>query len=441
MIEVKGLTKFYGTFRALHDVSFSVAKGEVLGFLGPNGAGKSTTMKILTSFISASEGTATVCGIDVHAQPLEVRKRIGYLPENPPLYVEMPVDSYLQFAGRSRGLKGHALADRVDTVVQDCGLRPKLKARIGELSKGYRQRVGLAQALIHDPEVLILDEPTSGMDPMQVIEIRQLINRLRRDKCIIFSTHILQEATAVASRLVIINGGRKIADGVTDDLAAKAADRLDVRVLVRGAGMEFVDTLRKVPGAASVEEQIAPDGYRRYLVRVTGGQRGTRDCCEQIAAMVQHSSLALAELAPEKLTLEGIFLNLLRKEADAAAPKPAAPATEAVAAKPESPTVALPEDPDATAAATRVTGHPTTSDSYKAAASETAYDDQFGTEAIKAAEAAEAAKVARAQAASDSDGYDPFSTVRLEETDTAALIREEARKLAEQNAQRKRGDA
>lgn len=430
MIEVKGLTKFYGTFRALHDVSFSVAKGEVLGFLGPNGAGKSTTMKILTSYISASEGTATVCGIDVHAQPLEVRRRIGYLPENPPLYVEMPVDSYLQFAGRSRGLKGHALADRVDTVVQECGLRPKLKARIGELSKGYRQRVGLAQALIHDPEVLILDEPTSGMDPMQVIEIRQLINRLRRDKCIIFSTHILQEATAVASRLVIINGGEKIADGVAEDLASKAADRQDIRVLVRGADAAFAEALRAVPGTASVEEQVGPDGYRRYLVRADGGQRGTRETCERIAALAQGRNLPIAELAPEKLTLEGIFLNLLRKSADKAAPVAAKPVTKP-AEKPAAASPAdLPDDPVSTAAATRVTADATTMDMYKSSASETAYD-QFGTEAIKAAEAAAAAKSAREQADAGDDG-DPFSTVRLEETDTAAVIREQARKLKEQ---------
>ncbi len=439
MIEVKGLTKFYGTFRALHDVSFSVAKGEVLGFLGPNGAGKSTTMKILTSYISASEGTATVCGIDVHAQPLEVRKRIGYLPENPPLYVEMPVDSYLQFAGRSRGLKGHALADRVDTVVQDCGLRPKLKARIGELSKGYRQRVGLAQALIHDPEVLILDEPTSGMDPMQVIEIRQLINRLRRDKCIIFSTHILQEATAVASRLVIINGGEKIADGVAEDLASKAADRQDIRVLVRGADAAFAEVLRSVPGTASVEEQVGPEGYRRYLVRADGGQRGTRETCERIAALAQGRNLPLAELAPEKLTLEGIFLNLLRKSADKADPKPvpaAKPAAEAPVAKPAD----VPEDPESTAAATRVTGQATETELYRASPSETAYDDQFGTEAIKAAETAAAARAAREQAAGEEDG-DPFSTVRLEETETAALAREQARKLKQQSEQPRKEDA
>ena len=205
MIEVKGITKYYGDFKALDDVSFNVGRGEVLGFLGPNGAGKSTTMKVLTTFISASEGTASVCGHDVHAAPQEVRKRIGYLPETPPLYGDMTVEDYLTFAGNARGLKGHNLKDRLETVVTDCGLRSKLKSRIIELSKGYKQRTGLAQALIHDPDVLILDEPTSGLDPMQIVEIRKLIERLRENRCIIFSTHILQEATAVADRLVIVN--------------------------------------------------------------------------------------------------------------------------------------------------------------------------------------------------------------------------------------------
>lgn len=325
MIEVQGITKYYGTLKALDDVSFRVGKGEVLGFLGPNGAGKSTTMKILTTFVSASEGSASVGGHDVHVHPEEVRRRIGYLPETPPLYGDMTVEDYLRFAGRARGLAGSELRRRLDTVVSDCGLRPKLKARVVELSKGFKQRTGLAQALIHDPEVLILDEPTSGLDPQQIIEIRRLIDRLREDKCIIFSTHILQEATAVANRLVIVNGGRKIADGTIDELGMLTADTQDVRLLVKGGdGLE--DKLRGVPHVLRVERQQGPDGYSRYLLSVGGGARGGREACEAISAMVYGLNLPLAELAQEKRTLEQIFLNLLRQSAPAKPAEPEKPA-------------------------------------------------------------------------------------------------------------------
>lgn len=351
MIEVKGITKFYGHFKALDDVSFSVAKGEVLGFLGPNGAGKSTTMKILTTFISASEGTATVAGKDVHVHPLEVRKHIGYLPETPPLYGDMTVEDYLKFAGRARGLGGDTLKSRLDTVVNECGLRPKFKSRVSELSKGYKQRTGIAQALIHDPDVLILDEPTSGLDPRQIIEIRKLIDRLRANKCIIFSTHILQEATAVASRLVIVNGGRKVADGTVDELAQKAADTQSVRLLVRGSD-DLTSALAGTENVKSVDKQQGPAGYLRYVLTVGGGNSGGRAACEAIAAMVQGKGLGLAELAPERQTLEQIFLGLLEKSANPAAPKPAA----GQAPDTPKPAEAAKDDPDATRADTRIVG-------------------------------------------------------------------------------------
>ena len=390
MIEVKGITKYYGDFKALDDVSFSVGKGEVLGFLGPNGAGKSTTMKVLTTFISASEGTASVCGHDVHAAPQEVRKRIGYLPETPPLYGDMTVEDYLKFAGNARGLKGHSLSDRLETVVTDCGLRSKLKSRIIELSKGYKQRTGLAQALIHDPDVLILDEPTSGLDPMQIVEIRKLIERLRENRCIIFSTHILQEATAVADRLVIVNHGRKIADGTVDDLAAKAASVQHVRLLVKGADASLAEPLRNISNVQMVEKQQGPEGYARFALRIGGGLNAIRAACEEIAALVQSKGHALSELAPEKLTLEQIFLQMLRQEASAqhlplqSARPDAEPVPEPPPVKEENrqetgskdPDVSpnLPEDPDATAAATRMTGKPTTSEKYSQdASSETAF--------------------------------------------------------------------
>jgi ABC-2 type transport system ATP-binding protein len=368
MIEVKGITKYYGSFKALDDVSFHVNKGEVLGFLGPNGAGKSTTMKVLTTFISASEGTATVAGHDVHVFPHEVRKRIGYLPETPPLYGDMTVEHYLTFAGRARGLGGHELKDRLQTVVNDCGLRNKLKSKIVELSKGFKQRTGLAQALIHNPDVLVLDEPTSGLDPMQIVEIRKLINRLREGRCIIFSTHILQEATAVADRLVIINGGKIIADGSADELSAKAADVQAVRVLVKGANAAFVEVLRNITYVQTVEMQAGPTGYGRFQLRIGGGSRGVREACEAIAETAHARGMKIAELAPEKLTLEQVFLQLLRKGTPGQpVAKEATTGKDAVAAD-------LPADPDATAAATRISGEATTAETYNKAASETSWE-------------------------------------------------------------------
>jgi len=334
MIEVNGITKYYGSFKALDDVSFHVDKGEVLGFLGPNGAGKSTTMKILTTYISASEGTASIGGHDVHVFPYEVRRKIGYLPETPPLYGEMTVEAFLRFAGHARGLSGRDLKKRMGDVVDACGLQPKFKARITELSKGFRQRTGIAQALIHDPEVLILDEPTSGLDPMQIIEIRNLIDRLRHDKCIIFSTHILQEATAVASRLVIINGGKKVADGTEDQLAAQAADTSRVRVLIRDGDDALVEKIAAVPGVRALERMHPPLGFTRVHFEVTGGISGMRDACEKIAKLVHEGGKTLVELSPERLSLEGVFLNLLRKREETAEPVQTQPA-EAPAAKPE----------------------------------------------------------------------------------------------------------
>jgi len=357
MIEVRGITKYYGTFKALEDVSFDVAKGEVLGFLGPNGAGKSTTMKVLTTYISASEGTARVAGFDVHAQPRDVRKRIGYLPETPPLYGDMTVEHYLQFAGRARGLSGGTLKQRLAAVVAETGLEKKLKSRVNELSKGYKQRTGIAQALIHNPDVLVLDEPTSGLDPMQIIEIRKLIDRLRQDKCIIFSTHILQEATAVASRLVVVNGGKKVADGTVDDLARKSQDNQKVRVLIKG-GEALLEQLRALPGVGGCEKVNPPSGYGRFELATSGGVHGARAVCERVSELCRARNLALAELAPQVLTLEDIFLQLLHGKPQVADAQ------------------ALPEDPNATAAATRVTHRPTESEQYSAmsSASETAWD-------------------------------------------------------------------
>lgn len=221
MIEVKDLTMKYGPVTALDNVSFQANPGEVLGLLGPNGAGKTTAMRILTTYLYPSSGTAKVDGFDILEAPIEARKRIGYLPETVPLYADMRVDEYLAFVGKARELEGARLAERLEWVKQACHLKSVWKHLLSELSKGYGQRVGLAQALIHDPKVLILDEPTSGLDPIQIIQIRVLIKSLAKEKTILFSTHILQEVEALADRIVIINEGKLVAQGTKQELAAK----------------------------------------------------------------------------------------------------------------------------------------------------------------------------------------------------------------------------
>ncbi len=221
MIEVNNLSMQYGSFVALQDVSFRANPGEVLGLLGPNGAGKTTAMRILTTYLYPSAGTAQVDGIDILENPIDARRRIGYLPETVPLYSDMRVDEYLTFVGQARSLEGTKLAERLEWVKQACHLRSVWKHLLSELSKGYGQRVGLAQALIHDPKVLILDEPTSGLDPIQIIEIRALVKNLAQEKTILFSTHILQEVEALADRIVIINEGKLVAQGTKAELAAR----------------------------------------------------------------------------------------------------------------------------------------------------------------------------------------------------------------------------
>ena len=221
MIEAKNLSMLYGPVRALDSISFNVREKEIVGLLGPNGAGKTTIMRILTTFIYPTHGTAKVGGFDVTRDPAGARRLLGYLPENPPLYPDMRVDEFLDFVGRARGLGGRSLSVRREWVVDRCGVAPVWKHQIHELSLGFRQRVGLAQALIHDPQVVILDEPTSGLDPIQMIGIRNLVRELAREKSILFSTHILQEASALSNRLVIMNGGRIAAQGTLAELSAR----------------------------------------------------------------------------------------------------------------------------------------------------------------------------------------------------------------------------
>lgn len=227
MIEAKNLTMYYGPTCAVNDVSFKVADKEIVGFLGPNGAGKTTLMRILTTFICPSKGTALINGVDILRDPIQARKLLGYLPETPPLYADMRVDEYMAFIGRARGLSGSSYNQRKDWVVQACGISSVWKHMIYELSLGFRQRVGLAQALLHDPKVVILDEPTSGLDPIQIIGIRNLIQELAKTKTILFSTHILQEASASSNRILIINNGKLVAQGTVPELRVIAGKKED----------------------------------------------------------------------------------------------------------------------------------------------------------------------------------------------------------------------
>jgi ABC-2 type transport system ATP-binding protein len=217
-IKIQNLSKTYGTQRAVDDISFEVNKGEIVGFLGPNGAGKSTTMKILTGYIPATSGLAEVNGLDVKSNPMEIKRSIGYLPEHNPLYLDMYVREFLEFVGSLYGIKGSSLKNRVEEVINLVGLDREKHKKIGELSKGYRQRVGIAQAFIHDPEVLILDEPTTGLDPNQLVEIRHLIKQIGQNKTVVFSTHIMQEVEAICDRVIIINRGKIVADGKLAEL-------------------------------------------------------------------------------------------------------------------------------------------------------------------------------------------------------------------------------
>ena len=236
VIEADGLSRSFGQTRAAEKVSFKVKRGEILGFLGPNGAGKSTTLRMITGLLAPDEGTAKICGIDIASDPIAAKMKFGYLPESVPLYDEMEVIEYLRFVGTARGLVGSDLAKRIERISHRLGLKAMLRRRCGTLSKGFRQRVGLAQALIHDPEVVILDEPTNGLDPRQIIEVRDLIRELAQQCAVIFSTHILQEIAAICSRIIIIHSGRLIADGTPEELAGEFGEGW--QVVVEGSGVD-----------------------------------------------------------------------------------------------------------------------------------------------------------------------------------------------------------
>jgi ABC-2 type transport system ATP-binding protein len=294
----------YGPVVALADASFKARKGEVLGLLGPNGAGKTTTMKILTTQIVPTAGQARVGGYDILKHPNEVRRRVGYLPETPPLYPEMEVAEYLDFVARARGIDGANLRARVDYVVNACALRAVYRTPVGTLSRGFGQRTGLAQALIHDPEVLILDEPTSGLDPIQIMGIRDLIRSLAKDKTIIFSTHILQEAQAISDRIVIINEGQIVADGTVEELESKVSHGLRFSLVVKTASSDLKRALSDLRNSFDIDFNVTDLGdYSKAMIE----SRSANALWEQLTDMVHRNEWPVKEFTREKSSLEEAF--------------------------------------------------------------------------------------------------------------------------------------
>ncbi|HEY7204648.1 MAG TPA: ATP-binding cassette domain-containing protein [Methylomirabilota bacterium] len=312
MIQVDNLTKRYGLVEAIHDVSFGVDKGRIVGFLGPNGAGKSTTMKILSCFMPASGGTATVAGFDVFSQSLEVRRRIGYLPENAPLYPDLSVVSYLDFVAEIKGVGRTARRGRVADVMERCFITDMQNRLIGKLSKGYRQRVGLAQALLGDPEVLILDEPTIGLDPRQIAEIRSLIRSLAGQHTVILSTHILPEVSMVCDGVIIINRGRIVAQGTESDLVRQAFPSARIELRMTGATGDVAGALRAVPGVVGIEPLASRDGEVAFLVEA-GRERDVRP---DLVRLVTGKGWALQELHQVGMSLEEVFIRVVAGEQD-----------------------------------------------------------------------------------------------------------------------------
>lgn len=330
MITVNGLTKRYARTVAVDHISFEVQKGQIVGFLGPNGAGKTTTMRILTCFLPPSEGSAIVAGFDVLEKPLEVKKRIGYLPETPPLYPEMETREYLTFVGKLKGLSGPALATRVDEVSERCAIADVSYKLLGKLSKGYRQRVGLAQAIIHNPEVLILDEPTAGLDPKQINETRELIRSLAGDHTIILSTHILPEVEQTCERVIIINKGKLVATDSVQNLQNRARGVESIVLEVEGRTGTLDSTviqhrLETVSGVSRVVFKEARQNRSVFEVE------SLKDCFIRgdLARAVVESGWNLNELRPSAMSLEEIFLQLTGTEAAVPAAEP--PAEEVVA--------------------------------------------------------------------------------------------------------------
>jgi ABC-2 type transport system ATP-binding protein len=327
MIKVEGLTKRYDRFAAVQGIDFEVEKGQIVGFLGPNGAGKTTTMRILTCFMPPTEGRATVAGFDVVDKPLEVKKRIGYLPETPPVYPEMEVSEYLHFVGRLKGIPRNELSSRVQEAARRCAVADVSGKLISKLSKGYRQRVGLAQAILHNPDVLILDEPTSGLDPKQISETRDLIRSLAGDHTIILSTHILSEVEQTCDHVIIISKGRVVAKDSVQHLTSRLAgqEQVSLEVAPREGALDAASVRQRLEQVAGVSRVVHRDTrFERLLFDVESlpGQNVRGD----LARAVVESGWDLNELRPSAISLEEVFLELTATD-----PSMSAPATEGAA--------------------------------------------------------------------------------------------------------------
>lgn len=306
MIHVENLTKIYGPRTAINNLSFQIQKGEIVGFLGPNGAGKSTTMKILTGFMPATSGKANVAGFDVFDNPMDVKRNVGYLPETPPVYLEMRVEDYLEFAARLHQVAKAEVKRAVDTVLQKTALGDVRSRIIGNLSKGFRQRVGLAQALIHNPLVLILDEPTVGLDPKQIIEIRELIKGLAGDHTVILSSHILPEVTATCQRIIVINQGQIVAEDTLDRLSTRLKKGLIYSMTVKNPSAHAIESLKHIAGVTGVSA-AGP----KLVIEIAPGTSELRDKIVETAVREQ---MGVLEFSAERVSLEEIFLQLTTEE-------------------------------------------------------------------------------------------------------------------------------
>ncbi|MCU0536138.1 MAG: ABC transporter ATP-binding protein [Hydrococcus sp. Prado102] len=311
MIEVEHLSKIYGSTAAIQDVDFSVETGEIVGFLGPNGAGKTTTMRILSGYLPATTGTARIAGYDVHEQSMEVRRRIGYLPENPPLYPDMTVEGFLNFVARIKGVSAGDRVMGVNSAIDRTQLSDKRKVLIRKLSKGYKQRVGIAQAIVHDPPVIILDEPTVGLDPKQIIEVRKLIKSLAGQHTIILSTHILPEVSMTCDRVTIINRGKVVATNTPEHLLSQLTGNAGYELEVEGDVTEVRSQLENLPGVSGVE--IVPsDETNRSIIRISC--QPNNEPGREIANLIVTQGLGLYEMQRTRATLEDVFLELITEE-------------------------------------------------------------------------------------------------------------------------------
>ena len=307
MIEVKHLVKKFGETRAVDDVSFSIERGEIVGMLGPNGAGKTTTMRMVTTYLAPDSGDAVVDGKSILEEPIEVRSRLGYLPESAPLYPEMTIEPYLNYMGQIRGLAPAVRRNRIAQMIDECALADVLDREIGQLSKGYRQRVGLAATLLHDPDLLILDEPTSGLDPNQIVEIRELIKRIAEKKTIILSTHILPEVEATCGRIIIIAFGKIVADGSAATLLAAKSGGGVFTVAVKGDAAKAKSLLQAAPFVSGVEALSGAAGASRFEVATRDEGGG-----ERIFEYAVQKGLVLSELTARRESLEDVFAQLTR---------------------------------------------------------------------------------------------------------------------------------